>query len=146
MIIPRDEHDYPLALLLAVKKALYSGGAPDPELDDARGVLDALSNLSDIQESAQVLVAQPTAEQVEQLKQMLPSKSHSPILIEERPAWLSVVKAPRNGSWFITYTPDTDSDATYDLARFDAELGEFIKVGCGFQYVTRCLPLPPVNA
>ena len=35
--------DYSLDLLVAVKQALYAGGAPDPELEDARQVLQALA-------------------------------------------------------------------------------------------------------
>jgi hypothetical protein len=34
--------DFPLAALIAAKKALYSGGAHDPELADGRRVLEAL--------------------------------------------------------------------------------------------------------
>ena len=45
MIIPRDGQDYTLPLLVAVKQALYSGGAPDPDLADARRVLDAIASL-----------------------------------------------------------------------------------------------------
>jgi hypothetical protein len=34
--------DFPLAALIAAKEALFSGGAPDPELADGRAVLKAL--------------------------------------------------------------------------------------------------------
>lgn len=60
--------------------------------------------------------------------------------------WPLIDTAPRDGSWFVTYTPGGDPDARYDLARFDSQLEEFCKVGCGFQYVQRWFPLPPVNA
>lgn len=39
---PRS-HDYSLLWLIAAKDALFSGGAPDPTLDDARAVLDAIT-------------------------------------------------------------------------------------------------------
>lgn len=39
---PPVGEDFPLAVLVATKQALYSGGAPDPELHDARIVLAAL--------------------------------------------------------------------------------------------------------
>lgn len=58
--------------------------------------------------------------------------------------WPLIEAAPRDGSWFVTYTPGVHPDATFDLARFDAEFDDFCKVGCGFQYVERWFPLPPV--
>ena len=50
-------------------------------------------------------------------------------------AWQPVATAPRDGTWFFTKS-DPDSYCPYDIAQFDLALGEFVKAGCGFQYVT----------
>jgi hypothetical protein len=52
--------------------------------------------------------------------------------------WQKIGSAPRDGSWFFTRTPG--SDYPYDVARFDPKLDEFVKAGCGFQYVSDWRP------
>lgn len=54
--------------------------------------------------------------------------------------WHLVASAPRDGSWFVTKS-SPNSYYPYDIARFDRELGEFVKFGCGFQAVTHWLPV-----
>ncbi len=57
--------------------------------------------------------------------------------------WQPVATAPRDGSWFFT---KTDGHYPYDVARYDAESGGFVKYGCGFQHVKywRRAELPPL--
>lgn len=55
--------------------------------------------------------------------------------------WQPKETAPRDGSWFLTYSPDSSSP--YDVASFDVEYDDFCKYGCGWQYVSHWAPLQP---
>lgn len=48
--------------------------------------------------------------------------------------WRPIETAPRDGSWFFT-KDDCGGDYPYDVARYDADLDDFVKAGCGYQYV-----------
>ena len=58
--------------------------------------------------------------------------------------WQPKETAPRDGSWFLTYSPDKDSDGGlhFDFAAWVEEFGDFCKVSCGWQYVTHWMPVP----
>lgn len=54
-------------------------------------------------------------------------------------AWQDITTAPRDGSWFFTKT-ESSSFCPYDVARFELDLDDFVKAGCGFQFVTHWRP------
>jgi hypothetical protein len=58
--------------------------------------------------------------------------------IEHAQGWQPIATAPRDGTWFFTRS-DPNSYCPYDVAQFDLATGEFVKAGCGFQYVTHWL-------
>lgn len=57
--------------------------------------------------------------------------------------WQPIETAPKDGSTFLTFTPDSDYNGGFDFAEYDLELEDFCKHGCGWQYVTAWMPLPP---
>lgn len=50
--------------------------------------------------------------------------------------WQPISTAPKGGSQFLVFTPDSDYNGGYDFAGWDAESECFWKVGCGYQYAT----------
>ncbi|EGI55000.1 hypothetical protein SUS17_2081 [Sphingomonas sp. S17] len=56
--------------------------------------------------------------------------------------WLPISTAPRDGSWFFTKVI-TEDDYQYDVAKFDTDLDDFVKAGCGFKHVTHWRPAEP---
>lgn len=59
--------------------------------------------------------------------------------IEHAQGWQPIATAPRDGTWFFTRS-NPNSYCPYDVAQFDPAVREFVKAGCGFQYVTHWLP------
>lgn len=57
--------------------------------------------------------------------------------------WLPIESAPKDGSLFLTYSPDGVYNQGIDLAEYDSQNAIFCKHGCGWQYVTHWQPLPP---
>lgn len=64
-----------------------------------------------------------------------------PVLPQPTPSWQPIETAPRDGSWFATFSPGEGFATAYDLAFFDVASGTFCKICCGFQYATHWLPL-----
>lgn len=59
-------------------------------------------------------------------------------------AWQPRETAPRDGSWFLTWSePPGEYWIGMDFAKFDLELEQFVKCGCGWAYVQFWMPLPP---
>jgi hypothetical protein len=56
--------------------------------------------------------------------------------------WQPVETAPRDGEPFLCYM-DGGWNNGMDFARFDPELEEFVKDGCGWQYVTHWVRIEP---
>lgn len=62
--------------------------------------------------------------------------------VETIGSWNSVETAPRDGSIFIAFSPDTG----LDFAQYDPRTHEFMKWGCGWQFVTLWHPAPDMPA
>jgi len=58
--------------------------------------------------------------------------------------WQPIETAPKDGSWFLTWTPPSEhSSAMYpniDMAQHDGK--GWCKISCGFSRVTHWMPLP----
>ncbi|CAN5336469.1 hypothetical protein BH10PSE12_BH10PSE12_02830 [soil metagenome] len=58
--------------------------------------------------------------------------------------WHLIATAPKDGSWFITFTPSPGEP--FDFAVWEEDYQDFCKVGCGYQYATHWAPMPPPPA
>lgn len=57
--------------------------------------------------------------------------------------WHPVETAPRDGRWFLAYIPqEYPDDQPFDFARFDVDFDDFIKIGCGWMFVTHWADIP----
>jgi hypothetical protein len=58
--------------------------------------------------------------------------------------WRPIATAPKDGSWFATWSPlDDGSEGNLDKAQWDEQEGCFLKVCCGWPYVTHWAPFLP---
>lgn len=62
--------------------------------------------------------------------------------------WKPIATAPRDGTWFMTYTADDRDDYCYpnfDFAKWCPETEDWAKCGCGFEQATHwaAVPSPP---
>lgn len=57
--------------------------------------------------------------------------------------WQPIETAPKDGMPFAVYMPSEDVDDMFDIAYWDEDAGDFVKVLCGYQYCTHWMPLEP---
>lgn len=56
--------------------------------------------------------------------------------------WRPISSAPRDGSVFMTFTPDDDQSYQFDTAYWCDDEECFVKLCCGFDRATHWMPLP----
>lgn len=56
--------------------------------------------------------------------------------------WRPIKTAPKDGSTFIVYSPDSTYQGGFDFAEYDTQSEMFCKYGCGWDYATHWMPLP----